>query len=50
LGVAVYGCLAAHVEQESADGTGSIQTVEGNSSDAVSRRTHDASGDYVRLG
>jgi hypothetical protein len=33
---------------------GRIQTVEGNSSDAVSRRTHDASGDgaigYVRLG
>ena len=33
---------------------GSIQTVEGNSSDAVTRRTHDASGDgaigYVRLG
>jgi cell wall-associated NlpC family hydrolase len=33
---------------------GRIQTVEGNSSDAVTRRTHDASGDgavgYVRLG
>jgi hypothetical protein len=33
---------------------GSIQTVEGNSSDQVSRRVHDASGDgaigYVRLG
>ena len=33
---------------------GSIQTVEGNSSDQVSRRTHDASGGgaigYVRLG
>ena len=33
---------------------GSIQTIEGNSSDQVSRRTHDASGDgaigYVRLG
>jgi hypothetical protein len=33
---------------------GSIQTIEGNSSDAVTRRTHDASGDgaigYVRLG
>jgi hypothetical protein len=33
---------------------GRIQTIEGNSSDAVTRRTHDASGDgalgYVRLG
>jgi len=33
---------------------GSIQTIEGNSSDAVTRRTHDATGDgaigYVRLG
>jgi hypothetical protein len=33
---------------------GQIQTIEGNSSDAVTRRTHDASGDgaigYVRLG
>jgi hypothetical protein len=33
---------------------GRIQTIEGNSSDQVSRRTHDASGDgaigYVRLG
>ena len=33
---------------------GSVQTIEGNSSDAVTRRTHDASGGgaigYVRLG
>jgi hypothetical protein len=33
---------------------GQIQTIEGNSSDAVTRRTHDANGDgaigYVRLG
>jgi hypothetical protein len=33
---------------------GSVQTIEGNSSDAVTRRTHDATGDgaigYVRLG
>jgi hypothetical protein len=33
---------------------GRIQTIEGNSSDAVTRRTHDATGDgavgYVRLG
>jgi hypothetical protein len=39
---------------ESVQPDGSIQTIEGNSSDAVTRRTHDATGDgaigYVRLG
>jgi CHAP domain len=39
---------------ESVAPDGRIQTIEGNSSDQVSRRTHDASGDgavgYVRLG
>ena len=39
---------------ESVGADGSIQTIEGNSSDQVSRRTHDASGNgavgYVRLG
>jgi hypothetical protein len=36
------------------DPDGKIHTVEGNSSNMVTRRTHDASGDgatgYVRLG
>jgi hypothetical protein len=39
---------------ESVDADGKIHTVEGNSSNMVTRRTHDASGDgatgYVRLG
>jgi hypothetical protein len=39
---------------ESVDPDGKIHTIEGNSSNAVTRRTHDASGDgatgYVRLG
>jgi hypothetical protein len=39
---------------ESVDANGSIHTIEGNSSDQVSRRTYDASGGgaigYVRLG
>jgi len=39
---------------ESVDADGKIHTIEGNSSNAVTRRTHDASGDgatgYVRLG
>jgi hypothetical protein len=39
---------------ESVDADGRIHTVEGNSSNMVTRRTHDASGDgatgYVRLG
>jgi hypothetical protein len=39
---------------ESVDADGTIHTVEGNSSNMVTRRTHDASGDgatgYVRLG
>jgi len=39
---------------ESVDADGRIHTIEGNSSNAVTRRTHDASGDgatgYVRLG
>ena len=39
---------------ESVDTDGKIHTIEGNSSNAVTRRTHDASGDgatgYVRLG
>jgi hypothetical protein len=39
---------------ESVDADGSIHTVEGNSSNMVTRRTHDATGDgatgYVRLG
>jgi hypothetical protein len=38
---------------ESVDADGKIHTIEGNSSNAVTRRTHDASGDgatgYVRL-
>lgn len=39
---------------ESVDADGKIHTIEGNSSNMVTRRTHDASGDgatgYVRLG
>jgi CHAP domain len=39
---------------ESVDAEGKIHTIEGNSSNMVTRRTHDASGDgatgYVRLG
>jgi hypothetical protein len=39
---------------ESVDPDGTIHTIEGNSSNAVTRRTHDASGDgatgFVRLG
>jgi hypothetical protein len=39
---------------ESVDSDGKIHTVEGNSSNMVTRRTHDASGDgatgYIRLG
>jgi hypothetical protein len=39
---------------ESVDADGTIHTIEGNSSNAVTRRTHDASGDgatgFVRLG
>jgi len=39
---------------ESVDADGKIHTIEGNSSNAVTRRTHDAAGDgatgYVRLG
>jgi hypothetical protein len=39
---------------ESVDADGKLHTIEGNSSNAVTRRTHDASGDgatgYVRLG
>jgi CHAP domain len=39
---------------ESVDPDGKIHTIEGNSSNAVTRRTHDASGDgatgYVRIG
>jgi hypothetical protein len=39
---------------ESVDPDGKIHTIEGNSSNAVTRRTHDATGDgatgYVRLG
>jgi hypothetical protein len=39
---------------ESVDPDGTIHTIEGNSSNMVARRTHDASGDgavgYVRLG
>jgi CHAP domain len=39
---------------ESVDGDGKVHTIEGNSSNMVTRRTHDASGDgasgYVRLG
>jgi hypothetical protein len=39
---------------ESVDADGTVHTIEGNSSDQVSRRTHDASGGgaigYVRLG
>jgi hypothetical protein len=39
---------------ESVDADGSIHTIEGNSSDAVTRRTHGADGDgatgYVRVG
>jgi hypothetical protein len=39
---------------ESVDADGKIHTIEGNSSNMVTRRTHDATGDgatgYVHLG
>ncbi len=51
--VIVWG--ATHIGiVESVDPDGKIHTIEGNSSNAVTRRTHDAGGDgatgYVRLG